>query len=193
MPEASKSANLAYIGPFKVVLFSSSLQVENTLQPTLSPQACEVGITKGSTEAILCIVLISKRSAKSIKSDVLNWQTLQVAAAYTASCISQPKLTQNARCAHAPGHFGERMLLQLRRIERSLSLAVQGAVALPPLLCLGIHPILFLGSFPLSLTSHWCFLPAYSFGKGYRVQKHTRKKKEFTSGHLLTSNVVSSS
>ena len=76
------------------------------------------------------------------------------------------------------------MLLQLRRTERSLSLSVQEAVDPPPLLCLGIHPILFLGSFPLSLTSHWSFLPAYPFGKGSRVQQHTRKKEEI---HLRTS------
>ena len=66
VPEALKSAHLVYTGPFKVVLFSFSLQVENTLQPTLSPQACGVGSTKESTEAILCIVLISKCSVKSI-------------------------------------------------------------------------------------------------------------------------------
>ena len=52
------------------------------------------------------------------------------------------------------------------------------------LLSLGIHPILFHGSFPSSLTSHWSFLPAYPFGKGSRVQQHTRKKEEI---HVRTS------
>lgn len=46
VPEASKSAHLVYTGPFKVVLFSFSLQVENTLQPTLSPRPVGVGSTK---------------------------------------------------------------------------------------------------------------------------------------------------
>ena len=66
MPEALKSAHLAYTGPFKVVLFLFSLHIENTLQPTLSTQPCGVGSSEESTEAILCIVLISKRSVKSI-------------------------------------------------------------------------------------------------------------------------------
>ena len=84
MSEALKSAHLAYTGLFKVVLFSFSLHDENTLLPTLSPQACGDGSSDGSIEAILCILLISKRSVKSIKSNVLNWQTLQVAAVYAA-------------------------------------------------------------------------------------------------------------
>ena len=45
------------------------------------------------------------------------------------------------------------------------------------LLSLGIHPILFHGSFPSSLTSHWSFLPVYLFSKGPRLQRHTRKKE----------------
>ena len=76
-----------------MVLFLFSLHVENTLQPTLSTQPCGVGSSEESTEAILCIVLISKRSVKSIKSNVLNWQTLQVAAVYAAV----PSVNQSLR------------------------------------------------------------------------------------------------
>ena len=70
MPEELKSAHLLCRGPFKVVLFSSSLQVRTHPSLPHQPRPVGQGGVTGSTEDTL------------LRSDISNWQTLNVAAAY---------------------------------------------------------------------------------------------------------------
>lgn len=107
-------------------LFSSSLHVRTHPSLPCNPNPVGPGAARESTEDIISR---SKHSVKSLKNDVSNWQSLQVAAAYatTVSSVSAKPYRRGNVCSCA-GHVGERMLLHLSRTESSLLLGVQGTV-----------------------------------------------------------------
>ena len=98
-------------------------------------------------------------SAKSTNSDVSNWKTLQVAGAYAAVLVHHWKHSQKAKLAHAHGKARESIPGTWEGRKGPCSRVVKGLWGHPLwLLCLGLQPVLCLGTSELSWSPPGIFL-----------------------------------
>ena len=93
--------------------------------------------------------IIIKHSAKSLKSDVSNWQTLQVKAAYATVSISLWKLTKNGKVCSC--------LVMLRKNAPALEKGRKVFIVGCPVVCRS-PPTFVPGNGPLSVPQILCIL-----------------------------------
>ena len=109
-------------------------------------------------------------SAKSTISNISNWKTLQVAGPYATVLVHHWKHRKKANLAHALGKVRESMPGTSEGQKDPCSRVVKGLCGHPLwFLCLGLLPVLCLGTSELSLVAHRHFPPASPFWRASLV------------------------